>query len=389
MYNIVKYTLKEVRGMATKELNFKMYSLRTPKFMERKDIEVGKNGIDKTHFEKNVILHLFEGMMNIEKDLREIEVNVSYIDQECSISFIEYRIIDENYCHVVLETERYGEERTIKDRQKNTKNKKLLKHESVPAKVDVFINLKYGLMFVGKDEYSIINKTTLNTFFHKFRFVLFAYIEMWNKENKETNYRIYKRPSIKVDLIPSMHFFEQIDSLTRIKEFSYTYDPTGANDSINFDELDEMREAGFTENYFKETRKFLDVGNKVNISKLKKLYENLSKKVNFDDFYIKGTNSYGKEKIVKPDFAARSINFRIEERLKDDIDAIKKKIDITLSEDNPLLGKVFDLIEVNEVKVEFTKNIVDEINNNIKDDRPKQLENIIGSDENIEEEKDA
>ena len=286
-----------------------------------------------------------------------------------------------------METERYGEERTIKDRQKNTKNKKLLKHESVPAKVDVFINLKYGLMFVGKDEYSIINKTTLNTFFHKFRFVLFAYIEMWNKENKETNYRIYKRPSIKVDLIPSMQFFEQIDSLTRVKEFSYTYDPTGANDSINFDELDEMREAGFTENYFKETRKFLDVGNKVNISKLKKLYENLSKKVNFDDFYIKGTNSYGKEKIVKPDFAARSINFRIEERLKDDINAIKKKIDITLSEDNPLLGKVFDLIEVNEIKVEFTKNIVDEINNNIKDDKLKQLENIIGSDENIEEEK--
>ena len=373
--------------MATKELSFKMYSLRTPKYMERNDIEIGKEGINKSHFEKNVIIHFLKGMSTIKENLREIEVNVSYIDQQCSISFVEYSMLDEEYCHVIMETERYGEERTIKDRKRRTKEKKLLKHESVPAKVDIFINLKYGLMFVGKDEYSIINKTTLNTFFHQFRFVLFSYITEWNKVNKLTNYRIYKRPAIKVDLISSMEFFEQIETLTRVKEFSYTYDPTGANDTLNFDELDEMYEAGFKENYFKETRKFFDIGNKVSIDKLKILYLNLSKKVNFDDFYIKGTNSYGKEKIVKPDFATRSMNFRIEERLKNDIESIKKKIDITLNEDNPLLGKVFCLTKITEVEVEFTEEVVDEINKNIEADRPRQLEIISESDEESEEKK--
>lgn len=64
-----------------KSYSLKVYSIRTPKYKDRKDIEVDINGkINKNHFEFNVIDTFFNAMNLMKGEYRFSEVNLPHID---------------------------------------------------------------------------------------------------------------------------------------------------------------------------------------------------------------------------------------------------------------------------------------------------------------------
>lgn len=342
-----------------KSYSLKVYSIRTPKYKDRKDIEVDINGkINKNHFEFNVIDTFFNAMNLMKGEYRFSEVNLPHIDEKCKITFVDYEVIDNDYAVVTLETDKYGSEKAIKDNTKNIKDGKLNENESVSEIVYLIITRKHGLLYTTRDYNTIINKSTLNTFFNQFRFVLYDYISKWNEQNEKTGLKVYKQPAIKIESLPSMDFFEEIDKLTNVIEFSYSFDPTGANDAPDFDDMDILKESGFSKREFKETRKFKDLYNKARIANVKKLYENLYNKTNYDELYVKGRDSNGKEKIIKPEFATRSEHILLKNISNLSIQEVTKKIDDLLKVDNKLKSKVYDLVETNEVYLNFEDNVI-------------------------------
>ncbi|HCU7510806.1 hypothetical protein AAGW56_06270 [Staphylococcus aureus] len=148
-----------------KSYTIRVYSVRTPKYINMKDIERNDKGkVLKNHFEISVIDEFFKILKIIPKEYHNINVELSYIDETCKITFIDYEVYNNDYSILTLETDKFGEVKDIKDNIKNTKNKQLDSHESVPETVKIVITRQHGLMYVTRDNNSIINKTTINTF---------------------------------------------------------------------------------------------------------------------------------------------------------------------------------------------------------------------------------
>lgn len=345
--------------MDLKKYSLKVYSIRTPKYSKGHDIEINNLKLKKTHFEINVLDNFFEALKCLPDSSHRLKVNLPNISDECEITFIRYSKISPFYSLIEFETDRYGLERPIKDMKLGTSEKKLLEHESVPSKLFLILHRKYGLVYVTKDTNSIINKKTLNNFFNHYRKVLIQYIEEWNILNKESGYKIYRQPPIKVDGLPSMEFLEEISNLLKITEFSYSYDPSGSNDVPDFHELDAMSEAGLRRKDFKEVRTYkqiMQINPEKRVDKIKKLYENIYDKSNYDDFYIKGLNYYGSERVLKPNFSTRSENIRLMDTSDLKIDEIVKEIERLLNEEdkNPLKDTVQKLEGIDEVSIDYS-----------------------------------
>lgn len=220
-------------------------------------------------------------------------------------------------------------------------------------------------MYVSKDRNSIINKVTLNAFFNHYRFILEEYIREWNNFNEII--KMFKMPVIKVDSLPNMDFFSEIENLQRINEFSYSYDPTGSDDYIDFNDDDIMYEEGFRKRVFKEKRTFVDLFNKVDINKLKKLYERIYSKSNYDDFRVVGTNLKGKDVTIKPNLTTRSLVLYLREQSFTNYNDIISEISRELKIDNPLEAKVYDIKNANYIKYCISDELINSINESLKE----------------------
>ncbi|HDK9388515.1 TPA: hypothetical protein PVQ34_000024 [Staphylococcus aureus] len=335
-----------------KSYTIRVYSVRTPKYINMKDIERNDKGkVLKNHFEISVIDEFFKILKIIPKEYHNINVELSYIDETCKITFIDYEVYNNDYSILTLETDKFGEVKDIKVNIKNTKNKQLDSHESVPETVKIVITRQHGLMYVTRDNNSIINKTTINTFFNKYRFVIYEYIKKWNQINKKSGLRIYKQPAIKVDSLPSTDFFDELDKLINVDEFAYTYDPSGANDTPDFEDVEIFSNTQLQRKDFKETKKFKNKVKKPIVNEVKKIYENLSDKGNYDEWYVKGENQNHKTTVVKPELATRSEHIQLNNINQINIKELIEKISDILEVNNPFLGKVFELVDISETSI--------------------------------------
>lgn len=365
--------MKEVTGKMEKQYTLRVYSVRTPKYRKRKDIECNEKGkVIKSHFEINVLDEFFKILKIIPKKAHNIKVELPHIDENCKITFIDYEIYNNDYSIITLETDRFGEVKDIKDNIQNTKNKQLNSHESVPETVKLVITRKHGLIYVTRDNNTIINKSTLNTFFNKYRFVIYEYIEQWNKVNKEIGLKIYKQPAIKIDSLPSTDFFDELDKLINVDEFAYTYNPSGANDTPNFEDVEIFSETELQRKDFKERKKFKNIAKKPIVNEVKKIYENLSYKSNYDEWYVKGENQNHKTIVVKPELATRTEHIKLNNINQINIKELLEKISDILKVNNPFLGKTPKLIDVNEIYID-TKD--DELIKKIRDNFQEKFEN--------------
>ncbi|TGA80677.1 hypothetical protein E2554_10445 [Staphylococcus petrasii] len=347
--------MKEVYGELSKSYTLRVYSVRTPKYKNMKDIERNDKGkVIKNHFEINVIDEFFKVLKIIPEKYHNIYVELPHIDETCKMTFIDYEIYNNEYSIVTLETDKFGEIKDIKNNIDNTKNKQLDKHESVPETVQIVITRQHGMMYVTRDNNTIINKTTINTFFNKYRFVLYEYIKKWNQANKEIGLKIYRQPAIKVDSLPSTDFFDELDKLINIDEFAYTYDPSGANDTPGFEDVEIFADTDLQRKNFKETKKFKTKVEKAIVKEVKKIYENLSNKGNYDEWYVKGENQNHKTMVVKPELATRSEHIQLNNVNQININELINKISDILKENNPFLARVPKLVDIIEVSIDTT-----------------------------------
>lgn len=335
-----------------KKYNVKVYSIRTPKFYHYHDTNEKNKRIDNTHFEINVVDQFFCALKIVDDPYAY--VNLNHIDDNCKITFRNYIIANDNYSIVELETDKYGSEKPIKDNIENTSENYLKYSESITEIVYLIINRRYGLMYATRDSNTILNKETINTFIDTFRHILIPYIDEWNKLNEQNNYKIYRRPAIKIDLLPSTQFFDELDNLLNITEFSYSFDPTGSEDVPDFEDIDIMNQNGFSRRDFKETRFFKDLKNKYSIEKIKKLYGSIYNKSNFDDYIVKGVDYNGENKTVKPNFSMRTETIFLNNVSNIDTNEVISKINSLLIKDNPLQGKIFDLKGIQEVSINYS-----------------------------------
>lgn len=307
--------------MAYKSFSYKVYSIRTPKYNHQKEIDEGK---EKSHFEFQVVDLFFKLLKHTKIEEIFINTDSSYNTGKNSITFYDYIDIDNDYSVVVFDSDSYGTSNVIKDMNNREVIGHIKKEHSVPHKVNVFINKNNGLIFVSKDKNSIINKTTLQQFFYKYREVMYEYVEIWNENNKY--YKIYKWPFIRMDNLPSMNFFDEMEKLLNIKEFSYEFDPTGSKDFKDFSADDVMLKEGFRRKNFKERRTFINFLGKASISQIKELYEKLFYKSNYDNFKVVGHDKHGKPKTVKPNFKTRSISLNLPENTFYDYKIVIEKL---------------------------------------------------------------
>lgn len=353
--------------MSNKEYRLKVYSLRTPKFNHQVDIEKEKgkkNNFVKSHFEFQVVDIFFRILQACEGNITK-DVTLPNIVDECAITFVDYIDYNNDFSIVILESDLYGNPNYIKNMKKKTIEGQLTREQSVPHKVHLFIEKKHGLLYVSKDRNSIINKVTLNAFFNHYRFILEEYIREWNNFNEII--KMFKMPVIKVDSLPNMDFFSEIENLQRINEFSYSYDPTGSDDYIDFNDDDIMYEEGFRKRVFKEKRTFVDLFNKVDINKLKKLYERIYSKSNYDDFRVVGTNLKGKDVTIKPNLTTRSLVLYLREQSFTNYNDIISEISRELKIDNPLEAKVYDIKNANYIKYCISDELINSINESLKE----------------------
>ncbi|ANS89927.1 hypothetical protein O4M70_001552 [Staphylococcus pseudintermedius] len=335
-----------------KRYTLKVYCIRTPKYYHYKDIDEKNKRIDNTHFEINIVDQFFYAMQLVEEAY--IDVTLSHIEDNCKITFKDYKVLNNQYSIVEFETDKYGSEKPIKDNIENTSENFLKHNESVTETVYLIINRRYGLMYATKDYNTILNKATINTFIDTFRGVLIPYIDEWNKLNEKNNYKIYRRPAIVVDSLPSTKFFDELDTLLNITEFSYSFDPTGSDDVPDFEDLDIMNKNGFSRRDFKETRIFKDLKNKYSIEKIKRLYGSIYNKSNFDDYIVKGTDYNGSNKTVKPEFSMRTEMIFLDNITDININEVINKINDLLEKNNPMKGKIFDLKPIQELSLNYS-----------------------------------
>lgn len=357
-----------------KKYSLKVYAIRTPKYYHFKDIDQKNKRIENTHFEINVVDHFFWGIQLVDDPY--IDVTLNHIEDNCKITFKDYKILNTQYSMVELETDKYGSEKPIKDNIQNTSENFLKDTESVTETVYLIINRRYGLMYATRDSNTILNKVTLNTFIDTFRGVLIPYINEWNKINEINNYKIYRQPAIRVDSLPATQFFDELDTLLNITEFSYSFDPRGSDDVPDYEDLDVMKENGFYRRDFKETRIFKDLTNRYSIEKVKKLYGSIYNKSNFDDYIVRGVDYNGNNKTVKPDFSMRTETIFLNNISNINIDEVIEKINKLLANDNPLEGKIFDLKGIQEVSSNFLlPSLQNEIKKYASDGRNTKIQN--------------
>ncbi|HDI7680167.1 TPA: hypothetical protein PO164_002532, partial [Staphylococcus aureus] len=181
--------------------------------------------------------------------------------------------------------------------------------------------------------------------------VIYEYIKKWNQINKKSGLRIYKQPAIKVDSLPSTDFFDELDKLINVDEFAYTYDPSGANDTPDFEDVEIFSNTQLQRKDFKETKKFKNKVKKPIVNEVKKIYENLSDKGNYDEWYVKGENQNHKTTVVKPELATRSEHIQLNNINQINIKELIEKISDILEVNNPFLGKVFELVDISETSI--------------------------------------
>ncbi|EGQ4248334.1 hypothetical protein E5381_10095, partial [Staphylococcus pseudintermedius] len=145
-----------------KRYTLKVYCIRTPKYYHYKDIDEKNKRIDNTHFEINIVDQFFYAMQLVEEAY--IDVTLSHIEDNCKITFKDYKVLNNQYSIVEFETDKYGSEKPIKDNIENTSENFLKHNESVTETVYLIINRRYGLMYATKDYNTILNKATINTF---------------------------------------------------------------------------------------------------------------------------------------------------------------------------------------------------------------------------------
>lgn len=349
------------------EQRLKVYSLRTPKYRNQIDIEKNGKKFDKKHFEYSTVKAFFNVMKNSNLSNLFLEVSINDTSETCRLTFKDFEDNNPDFAIIKFFTNVYGTNKDITDMNNYQIVGNLESHHSIPYEVNMFLHKRHGILFVSKDINNVINKYSLNRFINHYRIALDNYIKQWNEENEYV--KMYKMPVIKVDSLPSMQFFEELDLLRSIKEFSFVFDPTGSQDYADYADNDIMNENGFRRNQFKEKRIFKDLFNRIQIENVKHLYEDLYHKSNYDDFKVIGTNFNGKEVTVKPNFPTRTLLLYLMPSQVDNNDIIIQKIQNELNVSNNLLGRVFARDNANDIVYDDTKeldNIVSELEEQLR-----------------------
>lgn len=211
MYNIVKYTLKEVRGMA--DLKIYVYQLRTP--LLKKEIE-GKEKYYNKYVDFNIINIVFKYINSLNDSYK-----VKTYEKSKTMKLIHYNEhYNENFAYGRFKTVEHGEVGKNVDVRNFETISEYDENEGREKIVQFLIDKRSGYLYIERDRSSVINLSRLNSYF-KVMFPTKDYKAQFNASN-DNNVNMTDRNIINFVMLEPIPFIEQLKQITVLKSVKAT-----------------------------------------------------------------------------------------------------------------------------------------------------------------------